>query len=116
MGEENSHIANVSSANLIHRFIFRKRGPSYMPLCSGRALEKSRRVFRLQSPIVMGFPTEPRITRFLFATQGYDAHEIHPGSHDTILTSIEEVQLIGKIPICPHPKIPVLIACRACAD
>jgi len=79
------------------------------------ALEEIRRVVRPQGPIIMGFPAETAMTKFIFASLGYDAHEIHPASHLTILATINEVLAMDKVSIFPLTRIPMYIACRAYA-
>lgn len=79
------------------------------------ALVEIRRVVRPHCPIIMGFPAETWMTKFLFACLGCNAQEIHPASHSTILAAIEEVLSIDKLSVFPWAKIPLYIACRSYA-
>jgi ubiquinone/menaquinone biosynthesis C-methylase UbiE len=78
-----------------------------------QALIELKRVVKSGGNLFLGFPARNLLTNWLFRLLGYNAADIHPASHDTILAAISEVLSIDEIMIFPSAHVPLYVACRA---
>jgi ubiquinone/menaquinone biosynthesis C-methylase UbiE len=76
------------------------------------ALLEMSRVVRPDGWLVLGFPARNTITDVFFRLVGYDAREIHPASHKTILAAVRDLLPVDVIQYFPSRLLPLYIACR----
>lgn len=77
------------------------------------ALIEMSRVTQPDGVLIFGFPARNAITDSFFRLVGYDARDIHPASHQTILAAVRDVLVVDTSCFFPSRLLPLYIACRA---
>jgi 2-polyprenyl-3-methyl-5-hydroxy-6-metoxy-1,4-benzoquinol methylase len=77
------------------------------------ALLEMRRTVKYGGILALGFPARNFITDLLFRILGYNAPDMHPADHHTVLKSVHDVLSVDRLRMFPSPLLPLYVACRA---